>query len=435
MNIFLPDIPRIYTALAEWISCMIYIFPLRKRIRGKKLIAALAVSGTLQCVFQEAAGRLQLTLWIPGMLLNVLLMLLTIWVCCDLKWKDAGYWCARAFVTAEFAAALEWQIFSYLVWNGMEWNELAAFGFMLFCYACIFPLVFLVEKRIVSEDTGTLISTREVTVAIIVVVIVFAMSNIGFVLEDSLYGRASGMILFYIRTLIDFCGLCILYIQQNQKNEEYLKQELGSIQNMFKLQYEQYLSYKENSDTINRKSHDLKHQIDVIRSEGDPEKREEYLREMETAVRNLKANIMTGNAVLDTILTYKNAYCVNHDIHFTCIADGKTLDFMHPLDICSIFGNALDNAIESAEKNKDKEKRVVSLKTFTQNHFLMICFENYCEDDINFGHGLPDSTKENKSYHGYGLKSIRYTAEKYGGSMTLHQENDWFILRVLIPVE
>ena len=65
----------------------------------------------------------------------------------------------------------------------------------------------------------------------------------------------------------------------------------------------------------------------------------------------------------------------------------------------------------------------------------MICLENYCEEKLDLLQGFPDTTKEDKKNHGYGLKSIRYTIEKYRGTMTLHTENNWFVMRILIPLK
>lgn len=434
MTGYLPDIPRLYTALAEWLACIIFMQPLRKRFGKTRYYMALLAAGLLQGGLQWLAGGLPLSFWVPGMCLNILLMTAFIYCCCDLKLKDAVYWCASAFVMAEFAASLEWQIYSFLIWKGLPHRPATGLVFMVFFYGAVFSIAFLLKRKIVSWDTGTGVSAKEMISAGVVAVIAFVMSNIGFVLEGAFYGRDAGMILFYVRTLVDLSGICILYIQQNQRHEAYLRKELQSIHNMFELQYEQYRAYKENSEYINRKCHDLKHQIEVLRSERDEEKRVEYLREMEDMVRNFKSDVVTGNGVLDTILTRKNAYCIAHQIPFTCIADGKLLKFMEPLDICSIFGNALDNAIESVEKNVNPDKRMIRLKVFSQNSFLMICLENYCEETRDLDHGFPDTTKKDKLNHGYGLKSIRHTVQKYGGTMTLHSDNNWFIMRVLIPV-
>lgn len=430
-----PGMPRVYTALAEWIACVIYIYPLKKRFGGLKLFIALALAGVLQIFLQELAGSFPFALWVPGTLMNILFMLLVIYICCAMNLKDAVYWCASALVTSEVVASLEWQVYCFAVWNGMENNMQNAVVFFILIFAMLFTLIFLLKKRIVSWDTGIHVTTKEMLIAVIAATIIYSMSNIGFVLESALSGNATGSSLFHIRTLVDFCGFCILYIQQNQRHEAFLKKELTSIHNIFELQYEQYRTYKENSEFINQKCHDLKHQIDVIRSEQNIEKRESYLQEMEKMIKNFKTDIVTGNGVLDTILTRKNAYCAAHSINFTCIADGKLLDFLETLDICSIFGNALDNAIEYVEKNPDPDKRMIKLKIFSQNSFLMICLENYCEEQLDLLQGFPDTTKEDKKNHGYGLKSIRYTVEKYRGTMTLHTENDWFVMRILIPLK
>ena len=60
-------------------------------------------------------------------------------------------------------------------------------------------------------------------------------------------------------------------------------------------------------------------------------------------------------------------------------------------------------------------------------------FENYCEGSLNFSEGLPVTTKEDRNFHGYGLKSIRYVAKKYGGTVTARMEKQWFVLQLLFP--
>lgn len=430
-----PGMPRIYTALAEWIACIIYVYPLKKRFSKRKSFLILAMAGIGQILLQEWAGTFPLTFWIPGTMMNTLFMLFVIYLCCAMNLKDAVYWCANALITSEVAASLEWQIYCFAVWNGMENTGRNAGVFLVLLYLVLFTLIFILIKRIVNWDTGLYVSTKEMLIAVIVTFIIYVMSNIGFVLDSALSGNATGRSLFYIRTLVDICGFCILYIQQNQRYEAHLRKEIQSVQNIFELQYEQYRAYKENSDYIKRKCHDLKHQIDVIRMEQDGEKRESYLQEMERMVKNFNADIVTGNGVLDTILTRKNAYCVQNNINFTCLVDGKLLSFLETLDICSIFGNALDNAIESVKKNPGPDKRLIRLRAFNQNSFLIISLENYCEEKIDLREGLPETTKEDKRNHGYGLKSIKYTVEKYGGTMTLHAEDNWFIMRILIPLK
>lgn len=61
--------------------------------------------------------------------------------------------------------------------------------------------------------------------------------------------------------------------------------------------------------------------------------------------------------------------------------------------------------------------------------------ENFYEGDLRFVDGLPVTTKGDPNYHGFGLKSIRSTAEKYGGTVSVQAEDGLFLLRVALPVE
>ena len=117
------------------------------------------------------------------------------------------------------------------------------------------------------------------------------------------------------------------------------------------------------------------------------------------------------------------------------MADGTKLDFMKLEDIYAIFGNALDNAIAAVLDLKEPEKRVISVKIINQNSLLMIQIQNYYENKLHFEGGLPVTTKKNKRDHGYGMKSIRYTAEKYNGTITVNGEGNIFMLQILIPVQ
>jgi sensor histidine kinase regulating citrate/malate metabolism len=116
------------------------------------------------------------------------------------------------------------------------------------------------------------------------------------------------------------------------------------------------------------------------------------------------------------------------------MVDASQLDFMSTLDIYALLGNALDNAIESVSKNMDKEKRVVSLTISANGSFLCIQTNNYYEGKMQFEDGIPITTKKNRTYHGFGMKSMKHLAEKYGGSLYTSLNNDIFMLQIVIPI-
>ena len=72
------------------------------------------------------------------------------------------------------------------------------------------------------------------------------------------------------------------------------------------------------------------------------------------------------------------------DIKFTCVVDGRLLEFMHVADICTLFGNALDNALEHVVTLRDPEKRIIHLTVSEQRGFVYIMMSNYCEEEIAF---------------------------------------------------
>ena len=134
------------------------------------------------------------------------------------------------------------------------------------------------------------------------------------------------------------------------------------------------------------------------------------------------------------LLTGKSLYCQKHGIHLTTVADGTVLAGVSPMDLCTLVGNALDNAIESVKKIEDREKRLIHVAVSRQKNFALLRFENCFEGELTFENGLPRTTKGNTDYHGYGLKSIRRTAQKYGGTVTVNTRKNWFELKILLPL-
>lgn len=97
-------------------------------------------------------------------------------------------------------------------------------------------------------------------------------------------------------------------------------------------------------------------------------------------------------------------------------------------EICTIVGTALDNATE--RRDRARPQRLIRVAVYAQNGFVMLRFENYCAQEVELGaDGLP----RRNTHGGSDLRGVRAAAEKRGGTMTLHWENEWFTLRVLLP--
>lgn len=432
----IPDIPRFYTALAEWSACALYIslWPLRHSLPKTLLICAGAFA--LQCLLLVPTGGLTGGLWILCMSAAVGLMFLLLRHCCKASLIDVGFCCIRAFLLAEFSASLEWQMYYYFCQTASldaSRHPVIEALFLLVIYTLILAIMRLLEQR--NAGFSSLHMTmNELYTALLIGVGAFALSNVSFLNTNTPFSGQSNADIFYIRTLVDLAGVASLYAFHIQRIENYTRYELSAMNTLLETQYQQYCISSESVELVNRKYHDLKHQIEALRNERSASRRNEWLDEIERDIRQYEAANKTGNNVLDTLITGKSLYCQKNDITLTCVADGTSLDFVKVMDICAIFGNALDNAIESTIQVPEKEQRLIHVAVCTQKSFVLIRIENYFGGTLEFEDGIPKTTKTDQSYHGFGIKSIKSTVESYDGSMTISTENGWFELKILLPI-
>ncbi len=225
-----------------------------------------------------------------------------------------------------------------------------------------------------------------------------------------------------------FCCLLAMYIQFSVALVRKLEDDLTAISRIRREEKLQYALIKENINMINIKCHDLKHQIRRIGAVGSVDKR--TISEIENAVSIYDSEVKTNNEALDVILTEKSLYCTNNNIVLSSIADGKLLDFMSETDIYSLFGNLLDNAIEAVSK-LEKDRRVIGLSVKQLKSVVFINVYNAYDGEILFSDRLPVTTKADRENHGYGMKSVKMTVEKYGGEMSITTKNNIFSLSVV----
>lgn len=432
----LPDIPRILTAFAEWIACLYVIARCQKRIEGIRYYLLAAVMLIFQAAFLVATDGADGIWWLVCMGIAILGMGFFIALSSEGSLYTVGFRCAESFTLAEFLASLEWLLqcfFQYYV--GMDHWTSFVLGMGL-SYGIIFAYIYIwgkISERKVQEMD---ISLRELLTVATIVALVFAGSNIGFLVQGTPFSGQYSHDIFQIRTLIDAIGLVGVYAYKSILQNQRAVQDLVKMGAILETQYQQYQKSKEAQGLINYKYHDLKQYITVMRQGNDNSYGEKILDKIEEEISDYETQNKTGNAVLDTILTAKSIVCRQNHINLTSVVDGSMLDFMGTMDICSVFGNALDNAIEYEIKHVDEEKRMIHLMVVKQkNAFLVIRVENYCEEIMDLDDKLPDTTKADTSLHGYGLRSIQQVVHKYGGEMLLDSDGNWFQLKILIPVQ
>ena len=425
--------PGYYYAIAYALSVFVITCTNERKIGRWKLAAVSCAQFALLLFFMTVTDGVRQELFVPSMLLIVLLLLGYIYICNDFSLREAGFYFVKAFINGEFAASLCWQIYYYLRYvRGMQ-GELLKWVELILVYAVIFTMLALMELNLKKDLEELHITRRELLVVIIIAASVFAMSNLSYLDQNGLFSGTFVMDIFIIRTLVDLSGIAVLYAYHVQVKEIQIRFEKETLHNIMEMQYKNYQLSKENIDMVNRKYHDLKHQINLLKTQAYVGKSTSYLEKMEREIRVYETQNKTGNQILDAVLTNKAMICQNKEIELKFIVDGGALSFMEDMDVSALFGNMLDNAIESAEKQREKQKRLIWLYVTKEKQFVRIRTENYCDEKIQFKNGMPVTTKKDRRLHGYGMKSIKSTVEKYHGSVVAAQENNWFELKILLP--
>ena len=429
----IPDIPRLYTALAEWLSCLIIVLSLKPNIKRKKFVTYSIFYLVLLIAFMEITATVVIWLWLPCMLIAFFSMTAFIFFCTKSNYYESVYYAVLAFSSAECMASVEWQLVNYTYKNVSQmplWVEITV---LVFAYSIMVLIIYNLFTRRASISSHLKISKADYFTAIFIAVIVFMFSNLRFLTDDAAVSTQYYREIATARTLVDIAGVAVLYAHYLSCRNNAMRVELEAVQNTLQSQYHQYKQSRESIDLINMRYHDLKHQIQYLKDEQDAQKRNEFLEQLENDIKSFELQNKTGNAVLDTILTGKSLYCYKHSITMTSIVDGKLLDFMEVRDICNIFGNALDNAIESVLRIQDKEKRLIHVTVSQVNNFVMIRIENYYEGELFLDGENFLTTKDDKKHHGYGIKSIKYTADCYDGAVYINTDNNWFDIKIAIP--
>ena len=300
--------------------------------------------------------------------------------------------------------------------------------------AAVFAIAYLLLIRRIEKRGLLQISDPVMVVAAALVIIVNMMLDL--VVKDisvpdfALPGR-------YTTTLNWIYVLLCAYLMYSLFEIVYtrrLQMNVAAIERMRAAEARQYALSRENIEAINLKCHDIKHQIRSLADGGtvvDGRALDDLSREVDV----YDSAVRTGNDALDTILTEKGLICQRRGITLSCVADGAALGFMEPTDLYSLFGNALDNAIEAVERLGDPERRSISLVVRRAGDMVSVHVENYFDGRLSLGEdGAPLTSKGDRLNHGFGTRSMRMIVEGYGGSIAFTQQGDIFHVNALVPL-
>lgn len=172
--------------------------------------------------------------------------------------------------------------------------------------------------------------------------------------------------------------------------------------------------------------------IKALYENGRKEQAAQYIDDLTEYSHERLLPAKTGSDTLDLLLFKKyqqaNEEGVKLQFKIGCSLAGISIT---EYDLCSLFGNLLDNAIEAVQKCKDTREPVF-LRVERQNNMLFISCENSYEGELSRQDGELKTTKKDAAWHGIGLASVRQVCRKYKGSMEVETENQRFCVSLLL---
>ena len=239
------------------------------------------------------------------------------------------------------------------------------------------------------------------------------------------------ILIFFSLTIFILIFLIVFLYSKNtmflREQEQKDKMQIAQLQQQFAY-YQERLKDEEKVRFV---YHDMKNHLLVLQRQINSPETAEMVEKLQSQVAMYGDYEHTGNDILDIILKEKSETAREKHIALSVTADLNGVDFIEPLDVSTIFGNGLDNAIEASEKLPE-EQRAILVKAGRVQNFFSVLIENSCLQNREYT--KQRTTKNDDFLHGFGISNMRKAAEKYDGQLTIKCENEKFTLKILIPI-
>lgn len=280
-------------------------------------------------------------------------------------------------------------------------------------------------KKIHKNETLIIEDSRLLIISIILIICTIILNLI----YES-FVKVSNLTLFIVGCLFDMvCCFLTLFIEFEMLKSKEISEAYIQMKTIWESEKKQLEISKENMDYMKILAHDLKHELNESTLLISKDKVDELNRRI-TAFGN---SIKTGNDILDLVIAERTLIVQKENINLSIIADGSVLSNMKQSDCYSLFMNIMDNAID-AVKELPKDQREISLAVRESMGMILIHEVNPFKGTLNFKDGLPQTTKRDSMYHGFGTKSIKGIVDSYSGDCEISiKDNNIYVLNILLP--
>lgn len=257
----------------------------------------------------------------------------------------------------------------------------------------------------------------------------------GYNFNQNIHSKSNLIVLAFTVLLMIASSIMLLIVIGKIVQDDKLKLEYELINERINLSHKNYENMIQAQEKLRYVYHDLKNHMICMKSYDTKEEIISYINNLEFQINDFENLRNTGNKTLDIILNDKIHLCKKYNIEFEDSINISKLNFIKENDICSIFANALDNAIEACININDEIEKRIEVKATYINGFAVIKFINTKINDIKFTGDRIKTSKEDNKIHGIGLASIKYIVNKYDGEVIVNYSENEFILKIMIPIK
>ncbi len=280
-------------------------------------------------------------------------------------------------------------------------------------------------KKIHNNETLIIEDSRLLIISIILIICTVILNLI----YES-FVKVSNLALFIVGCLFDMvCCFLTLFIEFEMLKSKEISEAYIQMKTIWESEKKQLEISKENMDYMKILAHDLKHEL----NESTLLISKDKVDELNHRIAAFGNSIKTGNDILDLVIAERTLIVQKENINLSIIADGSVLSNMKQSDCYSLFMNIMDNAID-AVKELPKDQREISLAVRESMGMILIHEVNPFKGTLNFKDGLPQTTKRDSMYHGFGTKSIKGIVDSYSGDCEISiKDNNIYVLNILLP--
>ena len=245
------------------------------------------------------------------------------------------------------------------------------------------------------------------------------------------------------KELYQYCGMlcvavnCFMVFRMVYRIKDSQQKEREQIKTISDLQLQnQYLNSVYTLDEHTRKvRHDLKNHMNIMRTlledeQGGRVKTIEYINQYVKQTSLMYETVKTDNKVVNAVINSKLLYCAENGIN-TSVSVCKDVSNLSDVEICTVLGNLLDNAIEAELKN-DEHEREIQLNINMEEDMLNIFVKNKIKESVLAANHELKTTKKDDKNHGIGMKNIYDIVTRHNGYIDIYEETDYICFNLQI---